>query len=63
MANEDCDPYLKRAINRVWDEYKDYSGIDLSKITHKEDTAWYNAIKYRKSYLDGEDIKLEGALL
>ena len=47
------------AIRQVWDRYRCYTGIDLSKITHKERSAWYKAWTTGKAYLENEDIKNE----
>ncbi|MDR0406103.1 MAG: DUF4065 domain-containing protein [Clostridiales bacterium] len=63
LVDEDCDEHLKRALNLVWGKYHDWNGIELSELTHKEGTAWYNAVKYRKLYLDDKDIINEGALV
>ncbi len=30
-----------KVIRAVWNSYGDYSGIELSAMTHKEGTPWY----------------------
>lgn len=34
------DDGLRRLLNRVWDVYKDYSGLQLSALTHQAGTPW-----------------------
>jgi uncharacterized phage-associated protein len=46
-------------IKSIWEKYRPFSGIDLSKITHREGSAWYKAWTNGKKYLDDEDIKNE----
>jgi uncharacterized phage-associated protein len=46
-------------VRSVWGKYREYSGIDLSKITHREGTAWYKAWTAGEKYLRDEDIKDE----
>ena len=46
-------------LNAVWNNYRHLSGIDLSKITHREGTAWYKAWTTHVPFLNNEDIKNE----
>jgi uncharacterized phage-associated protein len=46
-------------IRQVWDRYRCYTGIDLSRMTHKEGSAWHKAWTAGKAHLDNEDIKNE----
>ncbi|MFW9618889.1 MAG: Panacea domain-containing protein [Sulfurospirillum sp.] len=39
------DDFTKRLISIVWNKYKDLSGIQLSALTHQDDTPW------KKSYI------------
>ncbi len=34
------DPALYDFLNRIWDVYKNYSGLALSALTHQKDTPW-----------------------
>ncbi len=43
-------------LHSVWDKYKYYNGIELSKLTQKEDSAWYKAWCRNAQYLDDKDI-------
>ncbi len=38
-------------IKTVYDEYKDFSGIELSMITHDEGTPWHKVYKKGVSYI------------
>ena len=46
-----------KSIDKIWGLYKNYSGIELSEITHSPNTAWYNAYMNNKPFLDDEDIQ------
>jgi uncharacterized phage-associated protein len=48
-------------IRPIWGKYREYTGVELSKITHKEGTAWHKAWTKGKSYLNNEDIINEQA--
>lgn len=47
------------SIRRIWQKYKHYSGVQLSELTHMEDTAWSRAVKNNSDTLLDEDIKNE----
>ena len=34
------DPDVKETIKFVWDTYKNYTSVQLSNLTHEEDTPW-----------------------
>ena len=46
-------------IRSIWGKYRFFSGIDLSKITHRPGTAWYKAWTNSWYYLNDQDIKDE----
>lgn len=58
VVSSDCTDILA-SVNKVWEKYKFFSGIDLSKKTHLPEGAWYKAFQRHDSYLDNEDIKSE----
>ena len=58
IVNQENDKILS-SINSIWNTYKDYTGIELSKMTHKENSAWYKAYISNEPYLRDEDIKNE----
>lgn len=49
----------KAVIHHVWKRYGDYSGRDLSDMTHQEGTPWSNAYfgRGRNARLSDDDIK------
>jgi len=53
---------FKEVFDRVWSMYKDYSGMELSNLTHMPNTAWSKANANQRQYLDKEDIKNEETL-
>jgi uncharacterized phage-associated protein len=36
----ECDEFPRKLIRRVWDVYKGYSAIQLSRMTHEPGTPW-----------------------
>lgn len=59
MVNEDSSPIFKGIIESVWNTYKNYDGIVLSSITHREGSAWRKAYGKKSPYLLDEDIREE----
>lgn len=57
--SSDCDPNFNIALNTIWEKYKNYSGIQLSNITHYPETAWRKAWVEGNQYLTDEDIRKE----
>lgn len=47
---------LKNSFYKIWNNYKYYSGVDLSHITHRPGTAWSKAKEKNSATLDFEDI-------
>lgn len=47
------------SIARVWNTYKDKTGIELSSITHQRGSAWYKATVKHELELNLDDIKEE----
>jgi len=48
-----------RALNDVWREYKAFTGIELSKLTHEPHTAWAKAWNSYNVFLNDDDIRSE----
>jgi uncharacterized phage-associated protein len=44
-AFDDSDIQAKELVNRVWDSYKERSGVQLSAITHQPNTPWADITK------------------
>lgn len=58
-VNEDASPIFRRIIDDVWNTYKTFDGIYLSSMTHRDGTAWSEAVKKKAPYLSDDDIKKE----
>lgn len=59
VANEKVNLELSDILDEVWDNYKIYNGIELSELTHKKGSAWYNAFYGGKEALCYADISKE----
>lgn len=46
-----------RIFNAVWERYKDYSGIQLSALTHAPETPWSKARQAGVQYISDDDIR------
>lgn len=44
-------------LNKVWDTYKDYSGLVLSTLTHEKNSPWDIARKEKLTYIPNAYIK------
>ena len=55
-VDEDSAPEIMDSINTVWRKYKKKTGIELSQITHKPNTAWSKAYANNETSLDVDDI-------
>jgi uncharacterized phage-associated protein len=56
---EKDDPVLMRNMDNIWDSSRQYTGIGLSRLTHKPESAWYKAWVNNYPFLLDEDIKKE----
>lgn len=59
IGNEDTSDPFRKALNSVWQRYRNIDGIRLSELTHRQGTAWYKAAKRGDLFLDDEDIANE----
>ena len=55
--DEDSAPNLKTAIVRIWNSFKFFDGVTLSKITHKDGSGWSNAFCQHRSKITTEDMR------
>ena len=55
-VREDSENALNEAISYVWNCCRDKNGIELSRLTHKEGSAWYKAYQKDAPFLLDEDI-------
>ena len=53
----DSDTLILQILNAEWNHYKNFDGVELSKITHREGSPWNKAIKQgRNTRLEDNDI-------
>lgn len=55
--DESTAPNLRTAINRIWDTYKNCSGITLSEITHQDGSGWSRAYCEHRPSLTLKDMR------
>ena len=60
-VDESSSEFFINALDFVWGKYKNDSGISLSMLTHKPNTAWHKATSGNpfKQYLSDNDIRTE----
>lgn len=56
MIDERKDPTLGSILDTIWETTKDRLAVNLSEITHMEDSAWDRAFQNRQPYLESDDI-------
>ncbi len=56
MVNPE-DTEFTDVFDRVWDRYKNLTGLTLSSLTHAPGTPWWIARNRRSSYLSDDGIK------
>jgi len=56
-------PLLEECFDEVWARFSLYSGVHLSRLTHKEGTAWSKANEKGSILLDLEEIRRDGEAL
>lgn len=47
---EVTEPDLQEFLQAVWDNYKSYSSLELSALTHEEGTPWRTTIEQHQNY-------------
>ena len=57
--NEETSPNLKNAIERIWKSFKNKSGIELSNITHEENSGWSKALLLRQEKITTDQMKAD----
>lgn len=50
-AAEEQGSVFTNAVDKVWNRLKYYTAIDLSKITHLPNSAWYQAVQNQDSFI------------
>ncbi|MCY3680636.1 MAG: DUF4065 domain-containing protein [Gemmatimonadetes bacterium] len=55
------DKYTRALLDKIWEVYGEYTGLQLSDITHREDTPWDKTWKkaegFRNAHILNKDIK------
>ena len=51
IVDEDSSPSLRKALNLVWENMRDYSAVQLSRYTHRHDSAWSDAVREHKTFI------------
>ena len=59
IVDESSIPFYE-CLNEVWLKYGAYNGIELSKLTHEQGTAWHEAWQKKNQFLKWEDIIADG---
>lgn len=59
VVNEDSSDVFRQILDYVWDKYKNFDGIVLSQMTHRNGTAWYKAAIVGKTFLSDDEIRAE----
>ena len=55
IFDENKSSRLEVAIGNVWDKFKNYDGVTLYEITHKEGSAWQKAKQRQNYYMEDYD--------
>lgn len=56
MVDEDTNPILKKCIDYVWEKFKYFPGVEISKITHQKGSGWYKAYQRDDELISLEDM-------
>ena len=59
VVNEEASTTFRQVLDCIWSKYKKYDGLVLSKMTHRNGTAWYNAAVSGETFLSDKDIMAE----
>lgn len=58
---DESDEFVKALLRKIWEVYGEFSGIDLSAITHKRGSPWYKTRKkeklLRNTHIHNKEIK------
>lgn len=59
VIDTESDNGFRACFERVWETYGSMTGIELSKITHRNGGAWYKAASAGEVFLMDKDIRRE----
>lgn len=57
MVDEAANPTLTDCVNYVWSRYKNFTGIELSRITHQPGCGWYSAFQENREIIEMEEMR------
>jgi len=57
IINETTSPSLKESIDLIWRSFKDWGAIALSKLTHRDESAWSYAYDRYQKTIDPQKMK------
>ncbi|MCL2854470.1 MAG: Panacea domain-containing protein [Defluviitaleaceae bacterium] len=60
VLDESVNDLFKEALELTWDRFKDFSGQQLSALTHLQGTAWHIANGRGDRFLRDEEVVLDG---
>lgn len=50
-VDESSSPSLRKALNLVWENMGDLSAVKLSRVTHRNNSAWAQAVTEHKTFI------------
>ncbi len=56
-VDEDTAPNLKTAIDLIWQTFRSFTGIELSKITHLDGSGWSRAYQAGRKKISTNDME------
>lgn len=59
IVNETSSEIFHSILDYVWSKYKNFDGIVLSQMTHRNGTAWYKAAVAGNAFLSDSEIVAE----
>lgn len=62
MVNESLNPFLRQCLDYVWNNMKQFSGVELSRRTHRPESGWYAAYQRDDSIITLEDMEHDGTI-
>lgn len=57
--NEASAPNLKEAIDKIWNCFKNYTGVGLSRITHEDGSGWSSAFSKKCQFISNEEMRAD----
>ena len=58
-VSETANPVLAKTLDVAWAKYKNVSAVELSRMTHMENSAWLKAFLAGRQNIDTEDMRFD----